>query len=55
MAGADGDGQGVDAGVLDELHGLVRIGQVLHGLLAGQAGAVAVLDAAERAELALDA
>ena len=54
VAGADGDGQGVAAGVGDEVLGLVRVGQVRQGLVAAQAGAVAVLDAAQAADLALD-
>ena len=49
VAGADRDGERVDAGLLDEVDGLVRIGEV------NLARAVAVLDATERAELALDA
>ena len=44
MAGADGDGQRVDAGLLDELDGLVGIGDMLE---AGAAGAVAVFNAAQ--------
>ena len=48
MARADRDGERVEAGALDELHGLVGVGQ------ADLAGADAVLDAAEHAELGLD-
>ena len=47
VARADRDGQRVDAGVGDELLGLVGIGEV------DLARAVSVLDAAERADLAL--
>ena len=49
MARADRDGERVDAGLLDEVDRLVGVGEV------HLAGAVAVLDPAERAELALDA
>ena len=48
MARADRDRERVDAGLLDEVDRLVGIGQV------HLARAVAVLDPAERAELALD-
>ena len=49
VARADRDRERVDAGLLDEVDRLVGVGEV------HLAGAVAVLDAAERAELALDA
>ena len=49
VAGADGDGQRIDAGLLHELHGLVGIGQVREAV---DAGAVAVFDAAQAAEFA---
>jgi hypothetical protein len=54
VAGADGHGQGVATGVRDEALGLFGIGQVLGGLVLAQARAVAVLDAAQAAELGLD-
>ena len=49
MAGADRDGERVHAGLVDEVDRLIGIGQV------HLARAVAILDPAERAELALDA
>ena len=57
VAGADGDGQGVQAGLLaTKLFGLLA-GSVRWASTssAAQAGAVAVLDAAQHAQLALDA
>ncbi len=51
VAGADGDGQRVDAGLLDEIDGLVRVGEVGQRI---DIRAVAVLDAAEAAKLAFD-
>ena len=53
MAGADGDGQRVDARPLDESLGLVRIGDSARKPRT-QALSVPVLDAAEAAELAFD-
>ena len=51
VAGADRDGQRVDAGLLDELDGLIGIGDVLE---AAAASAVAIFNAAEHADLAFD-
>jgi hypothetical protein len=49
VAGADGDGQGVQTGELDELRRLVGIGEVAEPV---ETRAVAVFDAAEAADLA---
>ena len=51
MAGADGDGQGVDAGALGKLDSLVGVGDVLE---ARAARAVAVFNAAQHADFAFD-
>jgi hypothetical protein len=51
VAGADGDGQGVDAGALGELDCLVGVGDVVE---AAAAGAVAVFNAAQHADFAFD-
>ena len=51
VAGADGEGQRVDAGALGEFDRLVGVGDVLE---AGAAGAVAVFHAAEYADFAFD-
>jgi hypothetical protein len=51
VAGADGDGQRVHAGALGKLDCLVGIGDVLE---ARAAGAVAVFNAAQHADLAFD-
>ena len=49
VAGADGDGQRVEAGELYEFLGLRRIGEVAEAV---EAGAVAVFDTAQTADLA---
>ena len=51
VAGADGDGQGVDAGALGKLDCLVGVGDVVK---AAAAGAVAVFNAAQHADFAFD-
>jgi hypothetical protein len=54
MAGADGDGERIKAGLLDKFFRLVRIGQVVLHFALAQAGAVAVFDTTEYAEFPLD-
>ena len=60
VAGAHGDGERIDLGVLDEFHGLVGIGEELVvrqralGAVAVLRLALAALERAEHAELALD-
>jgi len=51
VAGADGEGQGVNAGALGEFDGLVGVGDVFE---ARAAGAVAVFNAAQNTDFALD-
>jgi hypothetical protein len=51
VAGADGDGQRVDAGALGKLDCLVGIGDVVE---AAAAGSVAVFNAAQDADFAFD-
>ena len=54
VARADRDGERVAAGLLDKVAGFGRVGEVVLGFLFGEAGALAVLDAAEAAELGFD-
>jgi hypothetical protein len=51
VAGSDSDSKRIDAGFLDEIDGLLRISKVCHGI---DAGAVAVLDAAQNAQFPFD-
>ena len=54
VARSDSDREGVAARLFDELAGLFGVGQVILRLLFREARALAVLDAAEAAELCLD-